>query len=185
MSTSRTDSLAIASRYATAMFELAVDAKKETVLVQEISAVAEAAKADEAFHSALSNPLLSREAKADILTKIAARGDKLTQQSLKTLAEQGRAEILPYVAELLEQMLAKHQGAVVAEVTSARPLNKALEQQITDALKKATGKDVQLTLKEDPELLGGVSIRMGSYLLDATLAGALNNIRAQLLAPQY
>jgi F-type H+-transporting ATPase subunit delta len=185
LTASRTDSLAIASRYATAMFDLAVDAKKEATLVEEMSQLAKAMRENEALATALSNPLLSRETKGEVLAKIAAAADVLTKQSLATLSAQGRADILPYVAELLEAKLAKHRDTLVAEVTSARPLNKAMEKQIRDALEKATGKDVQLSLKENPEVLGGVSIRLGSYLLDATLSGALNNIRAQLLAPQY
>ncbi len=185
MSSNRTDSLAIASRYATAMFELAVSAKKQDTLVAEFMELARAIKSSDELAAALANPLTSRESKGELLAKLAAKGDALTLQSLDTLAAQGRAEILPQVAELLEAKLAKHNDAVMAEVTSARPLNKAVEQQIQAALEKATGKEVQMTLKENPELLGGVSIRLGSYLLDATLAGALNDMRAQLLAPQY
>lgn len=185
MSSNRTESLAIASRYATAMFELAVKAKKADTLVDEMNTLAAAVTGNAELAAALANPLSSRDAKGDMLAKLAAKGDKLTQQSLATLAAQGRADILPQVAELLTAKLAKHKDAVVAEVTSARPLNKTVEKQIQTALEKATGKEVQMTLKEDAAVLGGVSIRLGSYLLDATLAGALNSMRAQLLAPQY
>ncbi len=182
MSTNRTESLAIAGRYATAMFDLAVDAKKEDVLVQEINVLAGAVKGSPELATALSNPLLSRDVKGEILASLAAKGDKLTNQSLHTLAEGGRADIIPVLAELLTAKLAAHQGAVQAEVTSARPLAKDMEKQIQAALEKATGKKVRLTLNEDPAVLGGVAIRVGSYLLDATLAGALNQIRGQLLA---
>ena len=185
MSTNRTESLAIASRYATAMFELAVKANKADTLVDEFNTLAGAIKSSDDLATALANPLSSRDAKGELLAKLAAKGDALTQQSVATLAAQGRAEMLPLVAELLEAKLAKHNDAVMAEVTSARPLNKTIEKQIQDALEKATGKPVQMTLKENPDVLGGVSIRLGSYLLDATLAGALNDMRAQLLAPQY
>ncbi len=185
MSTSRTASLAIAQRYATAMFDLAVEAKKEAALTKEIRVLANAVESNDELAEALSNPLLSRATKGELLTALAKSMDALTKQSLKTLADNGRADVLPQLAELLEAKLAKHQDAVVAEITSARPLNKDVEKQIADALKKATGKDVQIHLKEDPAVLGGVSIQLGSYLLDATLAGALNQIRAELLAPQY
>lgn len=167
------------------MFELAVEAKAEATLVEEMRAIARAAETSPELQSALANPLASRATKGEILAGLAAKGHPLTRQSLATLAAQGRAEILPVVAELLEAKLARHQGAVVAEVTSARPLSKEVEKQIRAALEKATGKEVQLALTENPDVLGGVSIRLGSSLLDATLAGALSNMRAQLLAPQY
>ena len=185
MSTSRTASLAIAARYATAIFDLAVDAKKEAAVVAEFAQLADAVRGNPALADALANPLLSRAAKSELLGKLATDAEKLTGQSLDTLASQGRAEILPELADALAAKLAKHQDAVVAEVTSARPLAKPVQQQIHTALKTATGKDVQLSLREDPAVLGGVSIRVGSYLLDATLAGALSNIKRQLLAPQY
>lgn len=181
----RTESLAIASRYATAIFDLAVDAKKEEAVTAEFRVLADAVKENPELASALANPLLTRGAKGDVLAGIAKKAEKLTLQSLATLASQGRAEILPEVASLLEQKLAKKQDVVLAEVTSARSLNKTVEKQIQTALEKATGKDVQLTLTENPDVLGGVSIRLGSYLLDATLAGALHQIRAELLAPTH
>ena len=182
MTANRTKSLAIAGRYATAMFDLAVEGKKEDILVSEFNDLSAAIKGSEELATALSNPLLSRDAKGEILASLAKKGDKLTQQSLATLASGGRADLIPVVAELLAHKLAAHRGAVEALVTSARPLSKEMEKQIQSALEKATGKKVQLTLAQDPAVLGGVAIRVGSYLLDATLAGALTTIRGQLLA---
>ena len=164
------------------MFELALDAKQEAALVEEISGIAAAVETNADLAAALSNPLISRDDKAAILTKLAAKGSALTQQSLATLAAHGRATILPVLAELLQAKLAAHRNVAVAEVTSARALSAEVQAQVRAALEKATGKPVQLTLKENPELLGGLQVRLGSYLLDASLAGALSNMRADLLA---
>ncbi len=78
--------------------------------------------------------------------------------------------------------MAEHEGTVVAEVTSARPLAKAIEAQLRESLAKATGKQVTMHLHEDASVLGGVAIRIGSHLLDATLAGALSGMRTKLLS---
>lgn len=183
MSTSSTESIAIAKRYATAMFELAVANKTHAALVAEIRALANAATQSPELSAALKNPLIHREQKAALLEKLMAKASTLTQQSLRTLALQGRAATLPYLADALDKMLADHEGNVVAEVTSARALSPEIERQLRDALSEATGRDVKLNVTEDPSVLGGVAIRVGSHLLDATLAGALSTMRTKLLVP--
>ena len=182
MSTSRTDMLTAARRYATAAFALAVAAKSEAALVEEISSLAAATEQDAALAAALANPLISREKKGAVLAALAAKASPLTARCVALLAANGRTEILPALAEVLRGMLAKQRGEVVAEVTSARPLPAATQTLIADALAKATGKTIQLRLKEDPAVLGGVAIQLGSLKFDATLEGALTTMRAELLA---
>lgn len=181
MSISRTDALAIASRYATAMFDLTEDAGESDTVTEEFTALAQAVSNSEALGMFLKNPLIAASVKAQALQDLAKKGRRLTKQSLATLAEQGRAELLPYVAEAFARKVSEAKGELVAEVTSARPLSTAVEKQIAEALRKATGKTVQMQLKEDPSILGGVKIQLGSLLLDATLSGALAGMRAKLL----
>ncbi len=183
MASNRTDALLIARRYATAIFTQAVAAKTEGEVVAEFSALAEAITGDAALRAALINPLISREVKANILGALIAKGEALTQRSVAVLAAGGRAELLPQVAELLRAALSAHKGELVAVVTSARPLSAAVQKQLKDALAKATGKAVEMQLTENPALLGGLSVQLGSLKLDATLAGALSTMRAQMTAP--
>jgi len=182
VSSSHTSDIAIARRYATAMFSLAVDAGKEAALVSEIAALAAAVSANDDLHAALANPLLARSEKAAILTSLAAKADGLTIRALAEIAAGGRAALLPAIAKILEAELSAKRGELVAEITSARPLTAAMQQQLADALTKATGKNVKMQMKEDASVLGGVAVQLGSLRLDATLAGALNNLRNQLLA---
>ena len=180
MSISRTDAAAIASRYATAIFALAEEAKASDTVSDELLTLSRAVKESPALAQMLKNPLAGRDAKSGVLVMMAHKGHALTRQVLQTLAEQGRAELLPQVAEALAARVAAERGQITAEVTSARPLAPAVEKQIAEALKKATGKDVNMNLTQDPAVLGGVSIRIGSLLLDATLQAALNDMRNKL-----
>ncbi len=181
MTTSRTDALAIASRYAAAIFALSEEANKSDTVAEELTALGQAVAASEALDSFLKNPLVGRDAKSAALLELAAKGHTLTKQALATIADQGRAELLPTIAETFAKLVAEAKGELTAEVTSARPLSAAVEKQIADSLKKATGKPVQMTMKEDATVLGGVKIQLGSQLLDATLAGALDTMRTRLL----
>jgi F-type H+-transporting ATPase subunit delta len=171
----------IAGRYATALFALTEAARASDTVAAELSTLASAVKEDAAFDAFLRNPLIGRDVKSHALQDIAQKGEALTKQSLITLAEQGRAELLPYVAEAFAAQVAQAKGELVAEVTSARALAPAIEKQIADALKKATGKTVRMELHQDPAVLGGVRIKLGSLLLDATLAGALDSMKTRLL----
>ena len=182
MSISRTEDIAAARRYATAVFALATEASKQEKIVEELSVLAEAVAENAELRQVLANPLVGRAEKAAVLSALAAKGTDLTKRAVETIAKGGRATLLPVIAELLRAELAAQKGELVAEVTSARPLAAAMQKQIADALTKATGKKVQMQLKEDPSVLGGVAIQMGSLKLDATLSGALNNLRGQLLA---
>lgn len=183
MSSSRTSATAIANRYATAIFALAVEAKKEDVVIEELSAMGEAISGNALLAQLLSNPLSGRNKKAELLAALAKKANKLTLQSLTTIAAQGRADILPQIAAALRAKLAEAKGEMTADIETARPLSAAVQKQLTAALSKATGKDVQLKITEKPELLGGVAIQLGSKRLDASLSAALDTMRRNLLAP--
>ena len=123
--------------------------------------------------------------KSDVLAAIAKSADPLTARAIQTLATGGRAELLPTLAELLRAKLSAHRGELVATVTSARPLSANVQRQLETSLANATGKAVQIQLHQDPEILGGLVVQMGSLRLDASLAGALNTMRAHLHAPAH
>lgn len=185
MSINRTDALQISRRYGAAIFALAVEAKKESVVAAEFGVLAAAIEGSVELADALSSPLVSPAQKAAILAALIAKADPLTQRAVATIAAGGRAHVIPAIADNLKALLAEHQGEVEARITSARALNAATQKQLAASLAKATGKTVTLKLKEDANVLGGLMIELGSLRLDATLSGALNTMRARLLAPTH
>lgn len=185
MSVHHTDALHISRRYATAIFALAVEAKAAPVVVAELSTLAGAIEASPELTEALANPLVSHAQKAAVLAALIAKANSLTQRAVATIAHGGRASLTPVIAQQLRACLSEHQGQVAAIVTSARALPAATQKQLMESLATATGKTVQLDLREDASVLGGVRIEIGSLRLDATLAGALNSMREQLLAPTH
>ena len=182
MAATASDALLIARRYATAIFSEALAAGSEAAVTADFGVFAQAVHDNADLRAALSNPLVGRDAKAAILAQLAAKADKLTQRSLKVIADGGRAELLPQIAELLKASLTAHRGELVAVVTSARPLTDEVYKQLGQSLANATGKAVSIELKQDPSVLGGLSVQLGSLKLDATLSGALNTMRTQMNA---
>ncbi len=185
MSTNRTDALQVSRRYATAIFDLAVEAGVARPVVEDFSALAAAITAHAELADALANPLVQPHEKTATLAALAAKASPLAQKAVAMVAQNGRASLIPVIAEQLRASLAAHQGEVAAVVTSARTLPAATQKQLAAALAKATGKTVALTLKEDASILGGLMVELGSLRLDATLSGALNTMREQLLAPTH
>lgn len=182
MSSNRTERLNIAARYAEAIFALALAAKKEEPVVEAFVALSGAIESHDEAKSVLANPMLTREVKANVLSALIAKADSLAVDSVKALAEQGRAELLPEVAELLAKKLSEHKDELSAEVISARVLSAVEQKEINAALTKATGKTVKLKLTEDASVVGGLKIRLGSHMLDGTVDTALKRMRQQLLA---
>lgn len=185
MSTNRTDAIQISRRYATALFALATEAKKEQALVGELAVLAKAINESAELKDALANPLVTNIQKTNVLKALMAKGDALSLQAITIIAREGRASLIPEIARQLHSMLTEQQGEVEATITSARALPAATQKQLLQSLTKATGKKVQLKLVENPEVLGGLMVELGSLRLDATLSGALSTMREQLLAPTH
>ncbi|MDX2094971.1 MAG: ATP synthase F1 subunit delta [Alphaproteobacteria bacterium] len=181
----RTDALQISRRYATAIFALAIAEKSAAAVVAELSVLAAAMENNKNLSDALANPTLSHAKKSDILVALMDKANALSRRAVATVARGGRAGLLPVIAGQLRELLAKQQGEVEAVITSARTLSAATQKQLAQSLARATGKTVQLKLENDPAVLGGVRIELGSLRLDATLAGALANMRVQLLAATH
>jgi F-type H+-transporting ATPase subunit delta len=92
----------------------------------------------------------------------------------------GRIELLPRVAAELRRMWEQRQGIVHAVVTSAAPLSQAEGDAVRDKLAAMTGDTVELELQVDPSLLGGVLVHMGDRLIDGSVRGRLERLRARL-----
>lgn len=182
MAINATDAVQISRRYATAIFSLALEAKKEAEIVAEIQVIAAAIAENDNLKKTLASPLVTAAQKTEILSALITKASPLTQRAIATISEGNRAALIPTIAAELHTLLVIHQGEAEAHITSARPLNAATQKQLTQALTEATGKTIRLTLAQDERVLGGLKIELGSLRLDATLAGALTRMREQLLA---
>lgn len=100
----------------------------------------------------------------------------------RLLAKRGRLDILPLVASEYQRLLNRQRGVVEATVTSAAPLDEAETDALKAHIQTMTGADVDLRTAVDPELIGGLTVRVGDTLLDASVRGRLERLREQLVA---
>ena len=166
--------------YAKAVFEMAHETGALTNWSAQLAAMSAVVAADGSA-ALLNHPRITKEQKAEILAE--AAGDALDVQGrnlLRVLAENDRFVLLPEIATIFEQLKAEAEGAVEAEITSAQEISDEQQQAIAAALQKRLGREVKLVTKVDPSLMGGAIIRAGDLVIDGSIQGRLQEMKAAL-----
>ncbi|SFR56097.1 ATP synthase F1 subcomplex delta subunit [Yoonia tamlensis] len=172
-------STSIASRYATAVFELAKEGKAIKALETDVAAL-ESAIADSAdMRTLLSSPLYSREQQGTAISAIAEKMklSASTSNVLALLASKRRLFVLPQLLTVLQAMLAEERGEVTAEVTAAKKLTKAQADKLAKTLTAQVGKSVTIKETVDERIIGGLIVKVGSKMIDTSIASKLNALQ--------
>lgn len=179
---SRSGNQNTAKRYATAFFELAKEQSQIDTIAADLDKLAALAGADGDIRSFMQNPTLRRADQAAALQAIAdhLKVSKLTAQFLGTLAMKRRLEILPSVVDAVGALIAAHKGETTAYVTAAQALDQKQIGEIAANLKQVLGVEVRVTLTVDPEIMGGLIIRVGSKLIDSSVRTKLDRLHRAL-----
>jgi F-type H+-transporting ATPase subunit delta len=169
-----------ARRYAEAAFEIAVRDDAVDAWLAALSA-AEERLSDAQAARLLASPALPVAARVELLDRLlgldAARGPR---NLVALLIRRGRFDELASVVREFRRLDARRRGRVEAVVTSAAPLDDAARAALSQRLSAMTGQDVQTEERVDPDLLGGVQIRVGDRLIDGSVRGRLERLRATL-----
>ncbi len=169
----------MAGRYATALFDLALEANTVDAVKAELdrfdALVAESADLNRLVRS----PVFSTEQQLQALSAVLERADirGLAANFLKLVASNRRLFAVRDMVKAFRALVAQHRGEATAEVTVAEPLKDAHVGALRGALKSVTGKDVDLDVKVDPGILGGLVVKLGSRMVDSSLRTKLNAIR--------
>ena len=172
----------VGARYAQALFDLASDEKQVAAVEADLSSLKAALACSRDLRSLLSSPTFGSQDKAKGLAGIAAKAKftDTTGKFLGLLAANGRAAALPAVITAFAALSANARGAVFAEVTTALPLSAAQAQGVAAALRQSLGKDPEITTRVDPAILGGIKVKVGSRLFDASLRSKLDSLKFAL-----
>ena len=172
-------STGIAARYATAVFELAIDGKALPALEKDVDAL-EAALADSAdLQTLLTSPLYSREEQGAAIAAVAKKMklSESTSNVLALMASKRRLFVLPQLLSSLRTRIATHKGEVTAEVTSAKALTKAQTESLAKTLKAQIGADVKIKATVDESIIGGLIVKVGSKMIDTSIKSKLNALQ--------
>jgi F-type H+-transporting ATPase subunit delta len=133
------------------------------------------------LRDALIDPALPNERKKALIQDLLGeRATPTTIHLLVLVVEQGRGRQLDVIAERVSELAAERRRAVVAEVRSAVDLSEEERRRLTDGLSRATGKQVELKVIVDPEVIGGVVARVGDQVFDGTVRTRLEAARERL-----
>lgn len=168
----------VAARYATALFELAEGQKALDKVAADLTTLEALLQDSDELRQAMHSPLFSRAAQTDAVTALAGKAGltKLTGSFLGVLARNRRLAALPQIVTAFRAMLAAKRGEVTAEVVSAVPLDPQQLAAVEASVKRHAGKAVRLEPRVDPGLLGGLVVRIGSRMVDASLRTRLQQL---------
>lgn len=168
-------SLGIASRYASALFELAKDAGTLKALEADTAALAETIAASEELRAVIASPVISREDQGKVIAAICAKlgVSTLFGNTLALMSDKRRLFVLPQFVANLADLIAAEKGEVTAEVAAARALSAAQSKKLAETLKASVGKTVKLKTTVDESLIGGLVVKLGSTMIDTSVKAKL------------
>ena len=172
----------LGGRYALALFELAQDAKTIDQVEASLATVRQALSDSDDFKALTASPLVSRgqAAKAVLATADALGVDATTKSFLGVLAENRRLGELPAIIRAFRQLASRYRGETTADVTSAHPLSDEQVDALKQQLRTRVGRDVSVDLSVDPQILGGLVVRIGSQMIDSSIRTRLNALASAM-----
>ena len=169
----------MAGRYATALFELALEANAVEAVKADLdrfdALVAESADLNRLVRSPVFSAEEQVQALSVVLDRVGISG--LAANFFKLVAANRRLFAVHDMIKAFRALVAQHKGEATAAVTVAEPLKDQHVDALRAALKSVTGKDVDLDIKIDPAILGGLVVKLGSRMVDSSLRTKLNGIK--------
>ena len=169
---------AIAGRYAKALFELAQNSKSLDVIEGDFAGLMSAIEASPELRGALNNPVISKENIETVLQQILKKigANKLTVNFINILVQNGRVKLLEEAISAYHVLMMQSRGEENAYVTTASELNSKQVAEIEKALGAAVGSKIKAVVTVNNEIIGGIIVRIGSKMLDASISGQLEKL---------
>jgi F-type H+-transporting ATPase subunit delta len=173
--------MAVAQRmYARALFEAAREEGRLEQVAADLAALAGAFDEIPELRAFLRNPQVDPAGKAEVLEAISAGADELVRNFVRVVAEKGRAGELAEMNREFEALFAQEQNRLAVELTTAYDLSDDEARSIVAAIEEASGRSVEATRTVDPDLIGGIVLKVGSFLADGSVRGRLERLRREL-----
>lgn len=172
----------VASRYAMALVEVALEHKNAEQVKGDLAAFVEAFNASADLRHFLDNPAAGREEKQAVIEKVGEKMQLATavRNFILLVVDHERTELLDEIQEAFRRDLNDRLGIAEAEIISARELSAGERKELTAVLERRTGKKIEARFSEDESLLGGAVVRVGSTIYDGSVREQLARMREQL-----
>ncbi|HEX3860941.1 MAG TPA: F0F1 ATP synthase subunit delta [Stellaceae bacterium] len=174
----------LAERYAAALFDLADERHALDVVANDLRELRAMLHASSDLVRLLRSPVLSRDEQGKAIAALAEQAglSPLTRDFLGVVARNRRLFAVPAMIEAYLKQLADRRGEVTAEVTVAQPIDETRHAALLEQLRRIVGARVSVDVKVDPSLLGGMIVKVGSRMVDASLSSRLQRLRLAMRA---
>jgi F-type H+-transporting ATPase subunit delta len=176
--------LRIAKRYAKALFEIAEETKKLEKITNDVGFIDSLIRSSRELQLFLKSPIIKEDKKREVLKEIFSdsRVDPVTLKFIMLLVEKKREDILHDIVKVYQQIYDEKMGIVSAEVVTAVEVGERLKKKIEQKILELTGaKKVKASYRVDPSIIGGIVIRVGDTVYDASIRRRIQLLREQLI----
>ena len=170
----------IAAVYARSLFEVAKEQGKLDSVREQLGEFADALEETRELQVFFFSPYFSTTEKEDGLDRAVSGADEVIVNFLKLLIENHRMPVIFRVRRGYEELWEDENKLLPVRVTSAVELDKSTVSQIGDKIAEQTGRKVELSSEVDPDILGGIVVRVGNSILDASIRNRLEQLRRQV-----
>jgi F-type H+-transporting ATPase subunit delta len=170
----------IAEVYARALFEVAQDQDKLDEIHDQLGAFADAIGESRDMAQFFFSPYFSTQEKKEALHKAVSGADEVFMNFLEALLERHRMPVIFRMRARFDQLWDEENKLLPVEVTSAIELDKSTVKDIGKSIGEQVDRKIELSSKVDPEILGGVVLRVGNVVLDASIRSRLEQLRKQV-----
>lgn len=179
MASETTGVAGLAERYAVALFDLADERRILDEVAADLRELRGMLRASGDLMRLIRSPVLSREQQSKAIEAIAERAQlsPLVRNFLAVVAANRRLFATPAMIDAFLAKLAARRGEVTAEVTAAQPLSETQRDALNEQLRRGTGSRVSVDLRVDPRLIGGIVVKLGSRMIDASIESKLQRLQ--------
>jgi len=170
----------VARVYARALFDAAREARVVEPVGRDLGDFVAALAASASLRDVLADPRVDTSAKQRILVEITREGQPLVANTLQLLLERGRFGLVAELREAYEALAATEADLVKVEVTSAVELTAAAREKIAARVAEAAGRRVELAARVDPDIIGGLVLRVGDVIVDGSVQARIRQLRRRL-----
>jgi F-type H+-transporting ATPase subunit delta len=166
--------------YARALFEAAMENGELDEIQEQLSAWTDALAENKNLQTFFFSPRFSSAEKKDAIRRIIVGGNERFLNFLELLAERYRLPATFRIRRSFDELWREEHKLLPVEVTSAIELDEALVRSIGERIEERTGRRIELTARVDPDIIGGLVLRVGNKVLDASIHGRLERLRRQI-----
>jgi F-type H+-transporting ATPase subunit delta len=170
----------LAQVYSRSLFEVAARQGKLDVVKQQLGEFTDALDRDRDLAVFFFSPYFATEEKKDGLHRSVEGADPVLLNFLELLIENHRMPVVFRARRQYDQLWDREHKRLPVELTSATPLDRSMVEQLSTRIAEQTGENVELTSRVDPDILGGVVLRVGNSILDASIKNKLEKLRKQV-----